>query len=285
MEVAMQSHSTITYLKRAAATALLFGIVGCGTEIISYNREFRTHGIDQYNNNDYPNAASSFANALRQEPGDYISRYFLGVCEDHMGKLQQAIQEYRTTLDMMSNSMEGKGDVKFRARVVNAYADAIGRESDRTGDLAFLEHQPPSAETCFILAKIYRQAGDADNAISRFQQAQQLDPKSADVAKEYALYLEQLGQTQRAEAQLRRAYSLNSNDDEINAALRRFGIIPGPSLKGEAGLEQPVIPLGPLPEVDISTSSKQPSQQPNAAPGANTPTGAIGSTGSGAPHD
>jgi tetratricopeptide (TPR) repeat protein len=284
MEVAMQSHSKITNLKRAAIAGLLFTAVGCGTDVISYNREFRNQGVAQYNNNDYPDAASSFSNALRQEPGDYTSRYFLGVCEDHMGKLQQAIQQYRTTLEVMSQSMEGKGDLVFRARVVNAYAGAISRESDRTGDLTALERQPPSAETCFILAKVYRFTGDADSAISRFQQAQQLDPKNTDVAKEYGLYLEQLGQTQRAEAQLRRAYTLNSQDDEVNAALRRLGIIPGPSLKGDKGLEQPAIPLGPLPEVDISTSMKQSAQQPGAAPNQPAP-GAIGSTGSGAPHD
>src|ERR1700734_3853192 len=102
MEVAMQSHLTISCLKRAAATALLVTVVGCGTEVISYNREFRNQGVQQYNNNDYPDAASSFSNALRQEPGDYTSRYFLGVCEDHMGKLQQAIEQYRTTLEVMS---------------------------------------------------------------------------------------------------------------------------------------------------------------------------------------
>src|ERR1700722_16349833 len=97
MEVAMQSHSKITNLKRAAIAGLLFTAVGCGTDVISYNREFRNQGVAQYNNNDYPDAASSFSNALRQEPGDYTSRYFLGVCEDHMGKLQQAIEQYRTT--------------------------------------------------------------------------------------------------------------------------------------------------------------------------------------------
>ena len=277
----MQSSLLISCLKRAAATAVLVGVVGCGTEVISYNREFRQRGIDQYNKSQYPDAASLFANALRQEPGDYTSRYFLGVCEEHMGKLQQAIEQYRTTLEVMNKSLEGKGDYKFRSRVVNSYAGAIGREGDRSADLTYLEGQPPSVETCFILAKVYRQAGDADSAISRFQQAQQLDPKNPDVAKEYGLYLEQLGQTQRAEAQLRRAYTLNSSDDEVNAGLRRLGIIPGPSLKGDEGLEKPMLPLGPLPEVDLSTSAKQPSQQTGTAPNQ----GAIGSTGSPAPHD
>lgn len=260
---------------RVAALVLVgAGLFGCNSDVISYNRQFREQGMQQYGKAAYADAASSFANAVRQEPGDYTSRFYLGVCEEQMGKLQQAIQQYRTTLEVMTRSLEGKGDLPFRGKVVNQLASAIARQPDRSGDLAALERAPRSAENSFILAKVYRQTGDADNALSRFEQAQQIDPRNAEIAKEYGLYLEQLGQTQRADGQLRRAYALNSRDEQVAAALRRLGIVPGPSLKGEDGLEKPVIPLGPLPEVDLSTSSKQPSQ----APQQNRP--AVGTTGS-----
>jgi hypothetical protein len=48
--------------------------------------------------------------------------------------------------------------------------------------------------------------------------------------------------------------------------------VPGPSLKGEAGLERPFLPMGPLPEVDLSTSNKQPAQPQSGQ--------TVGSTGS-----
>jgi Tfp pilus assembly protein PilF len=281
MEVAVTSVSFNRFtLKHVIGLTLFAGLLaGCNTDVISYNREFRAQGLQQYGKADWADAASSFSNALRQEPGDYTSRFYLGVCEEQMGKLQQAIHQYKTTLDVMSKSLEGKGDLKFRAKVTNSLALAIAREGDRSGDLAELEAQPRSAETSLILAKIYRQTGDADSALSRFDQAQRLDPKDPVIAREYGLYLEQLGQTQRADSQLRRAYALNSNDDQVNAALRRLGVIPGPSLKGEDGLEKPFVPLGPLPELEVSTSNKQASPA-QAAPATPTAPGAVGTTGS-----
>ena len=274
----MKSAPFLEVFGRGAGVAvLLAALAGCGTEVISYNRQFREQGMSQFGQSAFADAASSFQNALRQEPGDYVSRYYLGQCEEKMSKIQQAIEEYRTTLNVMDHSLEGKTDSAFRSKVVDALAAAIGREPEKSGDLAAIERQPRTAENAFLLAKIYRQSGDADSAISCFEQAQQIDPQNPEIAKEYGLYLEQLGQTPRADAQLRRAYSLNSKDEEVAAALRRLGIVPGPSLKGEAGLDKPPLPLGPLPEVDLSTSSKRSQEGQSVAPGT------VGSASS--PHD
>jgi Tfp pilus assembly protein PilF len=279
MEVAVQSVAIINgfSLGRVAAIGLLVALAGCGSEVISYNRQFREQGMTQFGKADYADAASSFSNALRQEPGDYTSRYYLGQCEERLSKIQAAIKEYRTCLDVMSHSLEGKGDLEFRSKVLSALANAIAQEPERSGDLAAIERAPRTAENAFLLAKIYRQTGDADSAIAQFEQAQQIDPQNPEIAKEYGLYLEQLGQTKRADGELRRAYTLNSKDEEVAAALRRLGVVPGPSLKGEDGLEKPVLPLGPLPEVDLTTSSKQ-SQPPQN--GQTRPGPSVGSTGS-----
>lgn len=260
------------WFKRLAVVGLLAALAGCGTEVISYNRQFREQGMSQFGSGAYADAASSFSNALRQEPGDYTSRYYLGQCEEKLSKNQAAIEDYRTCLEVMSRSLEGKGDLEFRGKVVDALAAAIARQPEHSGDVSAIEKAPRTAENAFLLAKIYRQTGDADSAISCFEQAQQIDPQDPKIAKEYGIYLEQLGQTRRADTQLRRAYSLNSKDEEVAAALRRLGVVPGPSLKGEAGLEKPVLPLGPLPEVDLTTSNKQSAQPQNGQ--------AVGSTGS-----
>ena len=260
-----------------AAGLLAFVLAGCGTEIISYNRQFRESGISQYQQSAYADAASSFQNAIRQEPGDYTSRYYLGQCYEKLGKLQQAIEQYRTCLEVMTKSLEGKGDREMRRKVVEAYASAISREPEKSDDLTALEKQQRSAENAFILAKIYRDSGDADMALTRFEQAQRIDPQDPQIAKEYGLYLEQLGQNHRADTQLRRAYTLNTKDEEVAAALRRLGIVPGPSLMKPDELEKPVLPLGPLPEVDLSTSNRQSSQPPPAQPSNSGPVGSSSS--------
>ena len=51
--------------------------------------------------------------------------------------------------------------------------------------------------------------------------------------------------------QLKHAYQLNNRDPEVVAALRRIGVVPGPSLKEVEKLASPSVPKGPLPEVDI----------------------------------
>lgn len=249
----------------AGGAGLLFGCNGgVNPEMITYNpRAFREQGIGQYQKADYVNASSSFKEALRQEPGDYTSRYYLGECYDKLGQPQRAIEEYRTTLSVMSKSLEGKGDVAVRGKVLEALSEAIAHEPDRTGDLALIERQQPrSAENAVLLARIYRYSGDADMALTRYAEAQNIDPTNPLIAKEFGLYLEQLGQNKRADAQLRHAYAMNTRDEEVAAALRRLGVVPGPSLKSEDALEKPFVPLGPLPEVDLTTSNKSTTGQP-----------------------
>lgn len=263
-------------LKRMAAVAVLsLGLAGCGggisPEMITYNHAaYRQQGIEKFDKADYVNAASSFKEALRQEPGDYTSRYYLGQCYDKMGHPQQAIEEYRTTLNGMTHSLEGKGDVQTRGKVLEALAQAIAHEPDKSGDMAIVERQQPrTPEDAILLARICRYSGDADTALVHYQEAQQIDPASAPIAKEYGLYLEQLGQAKKADWQLRHAYAMNTRDEEVAAALRRLGVVPGPSLKSEDQLEKPFVPLGPLPEVDLSSSNKSsaPAPQP-VTPGA-----------------
>ena len=259
MEVAVKSAPSqrrFSLTKTISLVILGASLAGCGTEIVSYDRDFRQKGFTQYNKQDYVNAAQSFKEALRSEPGDYTSRFYLAECYEVLGHPQQAIEEFRTTLTVMTNSLEGKGDTEMRRKVLYALAQAVGHEPDRTGDLAQLEREPRTPENALLLARIYRFSGDADLAIMRYGEAQQLDPNDPLIAKDYGLYLEQLGQKKKADAELRRAFALNTKDEEVAAALRRLGVVPGPSLKQEDDLEKPFLPVGPLPEVDLSTSSK-----------------------------
>lgn len=254
--------------KLGALVALGLALAGCTSEVISYNREFRENGFGQYNRQDYLNAAQSFKEALRDEPGDYVSRYYLGNCYQFIGKNQQAIEEYRTTLQVMSTtSLEGRGDADTRQKVLNAYATALAKESERSADLTRLEAQKPrTAENDLILARVYRQVGDPDLALARYQEAEQLEATNPAIAKEHGLYLEFLGQTARADAELRKAYGMNTHDEEVAAALRRLGVVPGPSLKKEEALEKPLIPLGPIPEIDLSSSKQTGSSSVGATP-------------------
>ena len=56
-----------------------------------------------------------------------------------------------------------------------------------------------SAELYWLLAKIYRNRGDADLALDAYNRAALIEPKNFYIQKDHGLYLEQLGQAKRAE--------------------------------------------------------------------------------------
>ena len=256
------------WTRRAMRWMLLGGAVlacGCG-DMITNGRAAREEGLERYQHGDYGHAASSLQYAVRQEPGDYTSHYYLGQSYDHMNQPQHAIEEYRTTLRVMENSLEGQTDREFRLKVIDALAHSIANEPYKAPDISLLERQPKTSENLFLLAKVYRYSQDPDSAIERYTQAALQEPRDFAIAKDYGLYLEQLGQTKRADAELRRAYALNTKDEQVAAALRRLGVVPGPSLKDEGDLAKPAIPLGPLPEIEVGgTTPTRTQPQPNSS--------------------
>jgi tetratricopeptide (TPR) repeat protein len=259
-----KGHLLVTALAAvAAATAL----VGCQSSDISSavtnvlvpaNVQSREKGITQYNAGDYADAAGAFNNAVRQDPRDYQSHYYLGRADEAMGSYQQSIQSYHTSLLVMNNSMSGRDDAIFRQKVLDGLASAIAKSEDQFAATASLKQKAnPTAEDQFVLAKVMRIHGDADSAVQAYGDAARLDPNSLAIAREYGLYMDQLNQIARAKPHLIRAYQLNRRlnkpeDDKINAALRRGDVIPGPALMDEKDLSKPVLPLGPLPEVDVT---------------------------------
>ena len=126
----------------------------------------------------------------------------------------------------MDHSLGGKEDVAFRQTVLDSLASAVAKSNDRSAEATALAGGTASAEDTFVLAKVGRLTGDADNALENYDHALLLEPKNFYIAKEYGIYLEQLGQDERAGKVLRVAYTLNSKDEQVNDALRRAASCP-----------------------------------------------------------
>jgi len=270
MEVAVHLTSFRSFLKRCASAgcglAVAVGLAatsgGCG-DVITYAGESRQQGIKLYNAGQYPEAAGSFSNAIKQRPQDYESYYYLGRTYESMKNYHQAVSQYRTALSVMANSLRGSEDAAFRQKVVDGLASAIAAGRDPTLEqAAFVKTGgPQSAEDHFVLAKARRITGDVDSALAEYRQAATLDPRNFAVAKEHGLYLMQLNQRTKAADELRRAYALNykackPEDEQVNQGLRAAGVIPGPSLVDGKDLYQPIIPTGPLPELNVGNQQQ-----------------------------
>jgi Tfp pilus assembly protein PilF len=242
--------SFVTWL---AAAPLALAVAGC-TDMVTFSKQSHDEGMNYYAQKDYADAAGAFRNAVRQVPNDYQDEYWLANSYASQGQWQQAIHSYETAREVMNIDGFGQQDTKMKYVVLDGLANAIASSDTRDSDINAAEvkaqsHQ--SADDYLLLAKIFVARGDPDSAIDSYDRAAMIDPENFYIAKEYGLYLERLGQNQKAETPLRRAYAINGTDQQVSDALRRIGVVPGPSIKDQDALAKPLIPKGPIPEVDL----------------------------------
>jgi Tfp pilus assembly protein PilF len=207
-------------------------MVGCA-DVITYANRSREEGLRLHRQDAHADAAGAFRNAIRQDPRDYRSHYYLGVCYDKLGEHQQAFAQYRTALDVIRHTMEGRIDEEFRLIILDTYAQSIATYDIREVELTAAEDRARSgqnAEAWFLLGKIYRLKGDADSSLTAYRNAARWDVENFHIRKDVGLYLlEPLNNRDESAYFLRQAYHLNPNDDAVNAALAKLGINPTPA--------------------------------------------------------
>ncbi len=241
----------------AVAAVVGGGLAGC-SDMITYSNEARESGIEAYNQERYADAAGAFRAALKQDPRDYQSQYFLGMASLKLGSCQQAMVAFRSCLDMRTLTNAGREDTTTAIKAMDGLAQTIVKsdagdvEVDKVEASARNTKGAAAAQDYFILGKVFRYRGLPDVALDYYNRACIADNKNFDYLKEYGLYCEQLAQAQRAEQSLRQAYAINANDSEVSAALTRLGIVPGLSLRNKEDLSKPLVPKGPIPEMDMN---------------------------------
>jgi tetratricopeptide (TPR) repeat protein len=243
--------STVTLT--ALLVVPLIGSVGCA-DMVTFSKDSRQKGVQQYAEGNYQDAAGAFQNAIRQDPRDFRSHYYLAESYAQQGAYQQAINSYQSSLEVLDLSLIAQSEEghQFRHQVIDGLAKSVAKAHQRTENPTLPAPGKRPAEDALLRAKVARYGGDPDAAVQIYAEAAALDGRDFYIAKEAGLYLEELGQTQQANQVLRRAYAINSNDEQVAAALRRIGVVPGPSLKDRNALANPAVPKGPIPEVDWS---------------------------------
>src|SRR4051812_32837820 len=99
-----------TFKSLGAAVLAVVILAGCQQEIISHNPESRAAGVKEFSDGSYADAAGSFRNAVRADPRDYKSQFYLGECYEKMNQPQQALQAYKASLDAQPRTLAGKAD-------------------------------------------------------------------------------------------------------------------------------------------------------------------------------
>lgn len=231
---------------------------GCG-EYVTFSKQSRRQGEEYLQSNQTEEAKGAFRDAVRQNPRDYQSYYFLATIYEKESAFAQAVTNYRTSLSVQNVTAMGREDEAFKLKTIDGFARCLSKFDSNDSEINRLVEVATSStngDEWLVLAKAFAYRGDADSAIDAYAKAAAQAPKSAYIAKSQGLYLEQVGHKPLAEQALRRAYRLDPNDEEVSTALRRLGIIPGPALKEESELVRPPLPKGPIP--DLITPDRQP---------------------------
>jgi Flp pilus assembly protein TadD len=233
-------------LAMGIAGALFVSLAGCGSDVLTWSKDAKQQGIQQYNDGRYAEAAGAFSNAIRQSPLDPESEYWLALSYEQMQSYHESIDAYKTSLRLMPapgtvyyNAAMHDSAFDRLARIV-ARNDPTGRETDLIVQTAT---QSQSSDDYRLLAWVFRYRGDADSGLNNFRHSVQIDPSNFVAQRELGIYLEQLNQNQEAGQVLRDAYRLNQNDSQVNNALRRIGMEPGPSLLAQQPQQQATHPL------------------------------------------
>ncbi len=237
-------------------------IGGCTTDqpILTRQRESRREGVTLYNRADYENAAGAFRNAIKQDPRDHRSNYYLGLTYERLNNFQQAVQCYKSSLKVMRETPAGRADVDFRQIVMNTLASCIARQDANNLEQTLLSKLAADAksgsreraENYFLLAKIERYRRDADSALASYYKASELDRDDFWLQKEAGLYILKMGKANQAVKSVQRANRLNGRDEEVRAAMQQLKLAL-PSQLQPTYSHEVVQAFGdrPLPAVDL----------------------------------
>jgi len=140
------------------AVAMLVSSWGC-TDTITFAGNNREAGMVAYNEGRYTDSTGSFRAALKQDPRDYMSQYWLGMSYLQLGNYQSASVAFRSCLDTRMVTLAGKEDETIQAKAIEGLAQAIVKSD---GSIYFTDPGGPLAPDQFdvTIAGVYRVSAD-----------------------------------------------------------------------------------------------------------------------------
>src|SRR5215207_2415346 len=169
----MNTNRSFTYRTLAIALGCAV-LVGCQQEIISRNPQSRSAGVRDFQEGNYADAAGSFKDAIRSDPRDYKSQFYLAQSYENLKQYQQAIQAYKASLDAQPRTLAGKEDKDQRIATIKALAACISKADNHDAETNLVEQAAKNgnrSQDWLLLANIHRNRGDADSALDAYNRA------------------------------------------------------------------------------------------------------------------
>ena len=199
--------------------ALLVG--GCDS-----NAMLRKHGIEAYTAKELDQAQDRFSQAVRQDPTDWKSLYYLGKVRLAQGRPFDAQLLLERALELRSSAPETPG-------ILDALAESLNRRG-RIEDLHLLleqaVHDYGASYDHMRQGRYLVELGDIDRAKLAYRKAAYFAPEGdPDPFVALADFYESVGDRQNAVVALRHAYTIKPKSRLLQERLREYGIVPGPA--------------------------------------------------------
>ena len=160
-------------------------------------------GRDYYLEGMVEEAAGEFGQAADEEPDEPAAWFYLMDCYNRMGRTDQALDIYETIRSRFGKDPD----------LTSGFYEYFHMNREAIAALeALVERLPEDPEVRYRLGKVYREAGQIDNAIASTETAAAMDPEdSRPFSLLCGLYFDK-GDYQKAVATCRKATTLNPND-------------------------------------------------------------------------
>jgi len=197
---------------------------GCATP----NHEIRYRAARAIHQGDLAEAESHLRQALKQKPADWQAHLMLG-------EIQLERDEPLAAQGSFERAWSLRPDHERTPEILDLLAEAIYRQDQPETLYQFLDEQAQryGQPRDYLRQSFYlRKMGDHDAAELALRKAfafSQQDNVSVHLAA--ADFYETIGDEPRAILSLRRAYTLEPDDPEIQQRLRALGVIPGPTIR------------------------------------------------------
>lgn len=221
------SRTAFRHKLSAVAAAVLLPVlllsVGCETQSM-----IREKGEVAYYAGNYEQAREHYARAVDRLPSDYRAHYNLGLAHlelDQPSRAQRSFEQAWT--------LRGR-DPEWRPRILDQMAEAIYRQDRPERLQAMLEDAVRDGGTTqdrLRQAKYLMMIGDPDGARNAYRSAAYFaggnDPRPYVAVADF---YEAINDELNAVRALRWAYYVDQGNPEVAERLRRYGIVPGPTV-------------------------------------------------------
>jgi tetratricopeptide (TPR) repeat protein len=157
----------------------------------------------------FDEAVGAYREYLEKDPGAVMVMLSLGQCLEQTGALDEAIQEFRSIVDLTSANPL---DREITARALAGLGDCAFKKGDRETAIsawkAAVEKSPSSENVAANLAEVLFSAGRDDEAVSCFQKAIEIAPTRQDIRLGLVNVLLHRGEMDKARGELNKIIEL-----------------------------------------------------------------------------